>query len=252
METLFQDVRYALRNLVKAPGFATVTVLTLALGIGANTAIFSVVNGVVLRPLPYPEPERLMLITSQFPSLGFDQFWISAPEFIEFRDRNNAFAKVGGYRAGSVNLGTDQPTRVNSIVVTHELMEALDVRPRLGRAFTREDTLPGAEDVGILSYELWQREFAGDPAVIGRVVRADGVPTRLVGIMPPGTTCTTRKSSCGSRLRSTRRIRATVAATSSFSSAGSNQASASDRRALTSSRSLANGRRSRRTRTCRT
>jgi putative ABC transport system permease protein len=186
METLFQDVRYALRNLVKAPGFAAVTVLTLALGIGANTAIFSVVNGVVLRPLPYPEPERLMLITSQFPSLGFDQFWISAPEFIDFRDRNNAFEKVGGYRAGSVNLGTEQPTRVNSIVVTHELMEALGVRPRLGRAFTREDTLPGAEDVGILSYELWQREFAGDPGAIGRIVRADGVPTKLVGIMPPG------------------------------------------------------------------
>ncbi len=105
METLVQDIRYALRNLVKSPGFAAITVLTLALGIGANTAIFSVVNGVVLRPLPYPEPERLMFITSQFPALGFDQFWISAPEFLEFRDHNQAFENVGGYRAGAVQSG---------------------------------------------------------------------------------------------------------------------------------------------------
>jgi putative ABC transport system permease protein len=186
METLLQDIRYAIRNLAKAPGFAAITVLTLALGIGANTAIFSVVNGVVLRPLPYPEPERLMFITSQFPALGFDQFWISAPEFLEFRDHNQAFENVGGYRAGAANLGTEQPSRVNSIVVTHELLEVLGVSPLVGRKFTREDTLPEAEDVGILSYELWQREFGADRGAVGRVVPVNGVPTRIVGIMPAG------------------------------------------------------------------
>ena len=186
METLVQDIRYALRNLVKSPGFAAVTVLTLALGIGANTAIFSVVNGVVLRPLPYPEPERLMFITSQFPALGFDQFWISAPEFLEFRDHNQAFENVGGYRAGAANLGTEQPSRVNSIVVTHELLDVLGVNPIVGRRFNREDTLPEAEDVGILSYELWQREFGADRGAVGRVVAVNGLPTRIVGIMPPG------------------------------------------------------------------
>ena len=187
METLRQDLVYALRNLRKGPGYAAVTVLTLALGIGANTAIFSVVNGVLLKPLPYPDPERLVLITSQFPALGFDQFWISAPEFIEFRDRNQTFETVGAYRAGAVNLGAeDRPRRVNSAIVTSELMPAIGVAPVRGRMFVYEDTLPGAEDVAILSNELWRTAFGGDDAVIGRVARIDGVPTRIVGVMPPG------------------------------------------------------------------
>jgi predicted permease len=181
------DLLYAFRNLRKSPGYAIVTVLTLALGIGANTAIFSVVNGVILKPLPYPAPERLVFITSQFPSLGFDQFWVSAPEFVEFAESNKSFQQVGGYRSGAVNLGTqDQPRRVNSAVVTSELMPALGVSPIRGRQFTREDTLPGAEDVAILSSELWRSAFGGDESVIGRTLPIDGATTRIVGIMPPG------------------------------------------------------------------
>jgi predicted permease len=187
MDRLQQDLVYALRNLRKSPGYALVTVLTLALGIGANTAIFSVVNGVVLRPLAYPEPNRLVFITSQFPTLGFDQFWVSAPEFLEFRERNQAFEDVGAYRSGAVNLGTpDQPRRVNSAVITSELMPVLGVQPVRGRMFSREDTLPGAEDVGILSSELWTASFARDESVIGRVIPVNGASTRIVGIMPPG------------------------------------------------------------------
>ena len=182
-----QDLRYALRNLRKSPGYAAVTILTLALGIGVNSAIFSVVNGVLLKPLPYPRSERLVFISSQFPTLGFDQFWVSAPEFVEFRERNKSFAEVGAYRAGAVNLGTtDQPRRVNSAIVTSELMPVLGVAPIRGRQFTRDDTLPGAEDVAILSQEIWQTAFAADEAVVGRVLRIDGVPTRVVGIMPAG------------------------------------------------------------------
>jgi hypothetical protein len=163
------DLRYALRNLRKSPGYAAVTVLTLALGIGVNSAIFSVVNGVLLKPLPYDQPDRLVFITSQFPTLGFDQFWVSAPEFVEFRERNKSFAEVGAYRAGAVNLGTsEQPRRVNSAIVTSELMPVLGVAPIRGRQFTREDTLPGAEDVAILSREIWQngvclRRISGGP-----------------------------------------------------------------------------------------
>src|SRR5919107_1251885 len=128
-----QDLLFGGRLPLKHSGYALGTVLTLALGIGANTAIFSVVNGVVLRPLPYPEPERLVFITSQFPALGFDQFWVSAPEFIEFRERNQAFEEVGAYRAGAVNLGTeDQPRRVKSALVTSELMPGLGVPPVRG------------------------------------------------------------------------------------------------------------------------
>jgi predicted permease len=182
-----QDLLYALRHLAKNPGYALVTVLTLALGIGANTAIFSVVNGVLLKPLPYPEASRLIFITSQFPGLGFDQFWVSAPEFIEFRERNQSFQDVGGFRAGAVNLGTqDQPRRVNSALVTSELMPVLGVTPLRGRQFTRADTLPGAEDVAVLSSELWRAAFGGDESVVGRVVLMDGTPTRVVGIMPAG------------------------------------------------------------------
>jgi putative ABC transport system permease protein len=181
------DVVYALRHLRKHPGYLIVTVLTLALGIGANTAIFSVVNGVLLKPLPYPQPDRLVFITSQFPGLGFDQFWVSAPEFLEFRERNQSFEDVGAYRAGAVNLGTsDQPRRVVSALVTSELMPVLGVSPLRGRQFTRADTLPGAEDVGILSSELWRSAFGGDESVLGRVIPVDGVPTRIVGVMPPG------------------------------------------------------------------
>jgi putative ABC transport system permease protein len=181
------DLLYAFRHLWKNPGYALVTVLTLALGIGANTAIFSVVNGVVLRPLPYPEPERLVFITTQFPALGFDQFWVSAPEFMEFRERNQTFEDVGAYRAGAVNLGTqDQPRRVVSAVITSELMPVLGVNPIRGRQFTRADTLPGAEDVAALSSEIWRNAFGADESVLGRVIPIDGVPTRIVGIMPPG------------------------------------------------------------------
>ncbi len=182
-----QDLLYALRHLRKNPGYALVTVLTLALGIGANTAIFSVVNGVILKPLPYPDASRLVFITSQFPGLGFDQFWVSAPEFLEFRERNQSFQDVGGYRAGAVNLGTaDQPRRVNSALITSELMPVLGVAPIRGRQFTRADTLPGAEDVAVLSSEVWRAAFGGEESVIGRVIPIDGTPTRIVGIMPPG------------------------------------------------------------------
>src|SRR6476646_2065139 len=144
-------MRYALRTLLKSPGYAAVTILTLALGIGANTAIFSVVNGVMLKPLPYPRSDRLMFITSTFPALGFDRFWVSLPEWAEFKERNKSFAAVGAYRDGSVNLGTpERPRRVNSMIVTPELLDVLGVAPIRGRLFTDADALPGAEDVGII------------------------------------------------------------------------------------------------------
>jgi putative ABC transport system permease protein len=186
MESFFQDARYAFRKLSASPGFALLTVVTLALGIGANCAIFSVVNGVILRPLAYPEPGRLTFITSQFPSLGFDQFWVSAPEFLEFRDWNRAFESVGAYSVRGANLGTDQPSRPTTALVTSELMPTLGVLPRMGRLFTLEDTLPGAEDVAILSEGLWRSSFNADPAILDRTVKIDGLPTRIVGVMPRG------------------------------------------------------------------
>ncbi|HET7696145.1 MAG TPA: ABC transporter permease [Vicinamibacterales bacterium] len=187
MQTLTSDLRYALRTLAKSPAYAAVTILTLALGIGANTAIFSVVNGVMLKPLPYPQPERLMFITSTFPALGFDRFWVSLPEWAEFKERNRSFSGVGAYREGAVNLGSpERPRRVNSVVVTPELLDVLGVPPLRGRLFKQDDSPVGAEDVGILAYGTWQSDFGGDETVLGRVIQIDGTPTRIVGIMPPG------------------------------------------------------------------
>ena len=222
MDTLRQDLVHAFRSLRKSPGYAAVTILTLALGIGANSAIFSVINGVLLKPLPYPEPARLIFITSQFPTLGFPQFWVSVPEFLEFRERNRSFEEVGGYRAGAVNLGTaDQPRRVNSALVTSELMPVLGVQPLRGRLFTRADTLPGAEDVAILSSDVWQSAFGGDESVVGRVIPIDGVsdPDRrhhAAGLRHPRSEA--RRSGC--RSPSIRRTRATAAGISCISSGG--------------------------------
>src|SRR5215472_11717001 len=147
METLWHDARYALRSLAKSPAYAALSVLTLALGIGANTAIFSVVNGVLLKPLGYPHPEQLQFITSTFPKLNFDRFWISLPEYAEFKERTRAFQDVGGYRPGAVNLGVpERPRRVNSALVTPELLNVVGVAPMRGRFFTATDSLPAAED----------------------------------------------------------------------------------------------------------
>src|SRR6476661_6432963 len=176
MQTLKHDLLYALRSLLKSPAYAAVTILTLALGIGANTAIFSVVNGAMLKPLPYPHPERLAFISSTFPNLGFDRFWISLPEWAEFKQRNRSFQDVGAYREGSVNLGTlDRPRRVNSAIVTPELLNVLGVAPLRGRLFNEADSLVGAEDVGILSYTTWQSDFGRDETVVGRVLPIDSV-----------------------------------------------------------------------------
>src|ERR687891_333001 len=114
-DQLRQDLRLAARSLLRSPGYAAVTILTLALGIGANTAIFSIVNGVILRPLGYPKPEQLMYLTTQFPAFGFDQFWVSPPEYFEFREINQSFSAVGAFTTGEVNLSAgDRPLRVRS------------------------------------------------------------------------------------------------------------------------------------------
>jgi len=182
---MFKDLRYAIRSLWRQPGFAVITVLTLALGIGANTAVFSVVNGVLLRPLPYPEPERLEYITSQFPTLGFNQFWISPPEFLEFRDHTQAFESVGAYVVSAVNFGTTPPSRPVSAQVTPELMPTLGVQPFLGRWFTAADSAPNAPPVAILSWEVWQQSLGGAP-VIGQTIPINGRATEIVGLMPRG------------------------------------------------------------------
>ena len=186
MDGLVRDARHAARNLLRSPGFALVTILTLALGIGANTAIFSVVNAVILRPLGYPQPDRLIYISSQFPALGFDQFWISAPEYLEFQERTRAFSVVGAFTTGQANLtAPDRPRRVNSAAGTADLFNALRVNPLHGRTFDVPETRPNGALVAMLSYELWQSAFGGNPQAVGTQVEINGRRRTIVGIMPP-------------------------------------------------------------------
>ena len=138
LDTLRQDLRIAVRNLVRSPAFAIVTILTVALGIGANTAIFTVVNAVILRPLGYSEPDQLTFLTTRFPNMGFDQFWVSPPEFMEFRELNQSFSEVGAFTTGEINLTAgDRPARVRSASVSDDLLRALGVQPIQGRLFAK-------------------------------------------------------------------------------------------------------------------
>jgi predicted permease len=183
---LWQDLRYAMRMLRKNPGFTSIAVLTLAFGIGANTAIFSVVNAVLLRPLPFTEPDRLAT------------FWASSSEeklrkmqwpdrlFAFLREHNQSFERLAGYNGGNgFNLTwKGEPGRLNGTVVTYGFFELLGTEPLYGRAFVPQEDRPGANNVAILSYRLWQRQFGGDPEIVGKSLNLNNVPTEVVGIMP--------------------------------------------------------------------
>jgi putative ABC transport system permease protein len=187
MLDLLQDLRQSVRAFARTPGFTLLAILTLALGIGANSAIFSVVNGVILKPLGYPDPERLVMITSQFPTLGFDQFWMDPPEYFDFAKNNQSFESVGAYTVGAANLSAgDRPSRVTSVGVTASMFDALGVRAFRGRVMKPEDNVPGTERVVILSHELWENAFASDPAIIGKRIEVSGIQRTIVGIMPRG------------------------------------------------------------------
>ena len=187
METLWQDLRYGLRILIKRPGFTAVAVVTLALGIGANTAIFTVVNAVLLRPLSYPEPERIMAIWPDRPGSSFQG--VSEPKFIFWRDQNQSFEAVAATQGigSGVNLsGGDEPEFVSGRRVTADFFRVLGVSPVLGRGFTKEEDSPGGERVAILSSELWRRRFGGKPAIVGQAVSLNGEAHTVVGVLPPG------------------------------------------------------------------
>jgi putative ABC transport system permease protein len=187
MRDLITDIRYALRALIRAPGFTLVAVLTLALGIGANSAIFSVLNGVVLRPLPYAGPGELVRVASKFPGLGFDKFWISPPEYLELQERSRTLTSIGAYRTGQVSIGgRETPIRVTSAIATHELFPTLGVPAALGRPFNAEEDIPNAEPVVTLSDELWRSAFDADPDIVNSTIRVNGTESRVTGVMPPG------------------------------------------------------------------
>ncbi|MFN2563978.1 MAG: ABC transporter permease [Gemmatimonadaceae bacterium] len=187
VETTLQDLKYGARLLRRAPGFAFLSVLTIALGIGANSAIFSVINAVVLKPLPYPASGQLMFFTSQFPTLGFEKFWISPPEYFEYREQTREFADIAAYNMGAMNFSEgDQPERVNAAFVTWNMFRVLRVNPSHGRWFSAEEDRPNADPVAVLSHELWTRKLGGDRSVVGRQIEINGRKRTVVGIAPPG------------------------------------------------------------------
>ena len=187
LAALRHDVAYAVRLLLRAPGFAIVAILTLALGIGANTAIFSVVDAVALQPLAYPNAGRLLFVSSQFTRLDFDKFWISPPEYFDYQRNAKSLAGLAAYSTSAVNLSErGSPERVSAVSMTANMLDVLGVHPALGRGFSTAEDQPNAEPVAMIGHELWQRSFGGDAGVIGRTVSINGRSTRVVGVMPTG------------------------------------------------------------------
>ena len=185
METLLRDIRYGIRSLLEHPGFTTVAVLTLALGIGANSAIFSVVNAIVLRPLPYRDSERLIAIWGNLHNTGLAEIEISAPEFTDFKEHCKAFEHIAAYTTDGFNLtGVDEPERLQGALVSASLFNALGLDAQRGRTFLAEEDQFGHDQVVILSHSLWQRRFGSDPAIVNRTVTLDGQSATVVGVMP--------------------------------------------------------------------
>jgi putative ABC transport system permease protein len=185
---MFQDLRFAARGLLRQPALATVAILTLALAIGANAAIFTVVNAILLRPLPYPEADRLVRINTAFYSNQADRYSLSRPEYVELARDSKSYESTSAWATGTATFGQiDRPVRVPAAYTTPDLLATLGVAPALGRYFTAEEAQPGADPaVAVLGHDLWRRAFDGDPRVIGRKVTLDGYPVRIVGVMPDG------------------------------------------------------------------
>ncbi len=187
METLIADLRYGLRFLWQKPGITLVALVTLALGIGANTAIFSVVNGVLLRPLPYAEPEELVMVWQDHTRIdGPATEWASPDNFVDWRAQNDVFEGMFAFSGWSPTLtGVQEPEQLNGAAVSYDAFSILGTKPLLGRDFRLEEDQPKAARVVLLSHALWQRRFAASPDVIGKAIRFDNETATVIGVMPP-------------------------------------------------------------------
>jgi putative ABC transport system permease protein len=188
MDTLRQDIRYAILLLRRRPVFTAVAVLTLALGIGASTAIFSVVNGVLLHPLPYSEPDRLVRIYEKLDraAMSSDRMEVAPANFLDWREQSAAFQEIAAYGADTEVLAAGEPEQASVAYVSTNLFSTLGVTPILGRTFTDEEDTPEHDNVAILSYGLWQSRYGADPNIVGQTITLDGDPFAVVGVMPAG------------------------------------------------------------------
>lgn len=183
--TLRQDARFALRTMRRSPGLTAVAVLTLALGIGANTAMFSIVDGVLLRPLPYRAPARLMDVYSSSPSRGFPIYATSPPDFREMRDRNRTLASLSAYYSSAINMSGDfQAERLSGMVVSTEFFSTLGVQPLIGRTFRASEGVWGSHRVVVLGENFWRTRFAARRDILGAVLHLNGDACTVIGVMP--------------------------------------------------------------------
>lgn len=188
MTTLWQDVRYAVRMLLKKPGFTAVVIITLALSIGANTAIFSVVSAVLLRPLPYADPEQLVMIWMRGADDPSGRIPASYPDVLDYKSQSRSFSHIAAYTIGSTTLagnGDHEPELLRGARVTADLFPVLNAEPSIGRAFSAQEDQTGAAPVVVISHGLWQRRFGANPSIVGRQVTLNGMSTTVLGVMPP-------------------------------------------------------------------
>ena len=185
MRTAIQDLRYAARLLRQAPGFTLVAVPTLAVGIGANTAIFSVIHGILLKPLPYAEPDRLVRVFEEAPP-DVPEFPVSPGNFVDYRVETRAFEALAAYQRSDLQLGGERPEQLRGMRVTSGFFRLLGYRPIVGREFLPDEESGEGSRVAILSHSLWARRFASDPAILGKALSLSGQSFTIVGVLPAG------------------------------------------------------------------
>ena len=187
MESLFSDIRYAIRSIIKRPGFTTIAVVTLALGIGANTAIFSAINALLLKPLPIPDQDRVVAIWDKNPSRGVEHNEVAFANYLDWRAQNHSFEHLALERWWSTNLtGGDTPERIQGFLVTANFFDLLRIKPVKGRTFIEGENDPGKDRVAVIAYSLWQRRFGADPNIVNRTITTNNIPRTVIGVLPEG------------------------------------------------------------------
>jgi len=180
-----KDVRHAIRSLARSPLVVLAAATSIGLGIGAATVIFHVPDSVLLRPLPYPRPERLFMVWEAYPDLGFEQMWVSYPNFQDLAARSSGIAELAAYKPANLNLsGSGTPERVRGARITAALLTVLGVRPELGRSFSKAEETAGNDRVVLLSHAFFRERFQADPAILGRDITLDGRHSTVIGVLP--------------------------------------------------------------------
>ncbi|MBA3571893.1 MAG: ABC transporter permease [Pyrinomonadaceae bacterium] len=186
MDSLLRDLRFSVRSLLKRPTLTIIAIITLAIGIGANSAIFSVVNALLLKPLPFNELDRIVAIWEKQPSQGMERNEVALANYLDWRSQNNSFEHIGLYRWWSTNLtGIEPPERVQGFLVSANFFDVVGMKPAIGRGFAADEDQPGKDAVAILTHGLWQRRFASDPNITNKTIALNGVRRTIIGVLPP-------------------------------------------------------------------